>query len=65
MERDTGNDDPAQEAVAVSDEDPSIDLPGSSITYRIALGPQQGCKVMTLQPCSIVELTSLQPELVM
>ena len=35
--------------MAVSDEDPSIELLGSSITYRIALGPQQGRRVMTLQ----------------
>ena len=32
-----------------SDEDPSNQLPGNSITYRIALGPQQGRKVFTLQ----------------
>ena len=32
-----------------SDEDPSDQLLGSSITYRIAVGPQQGCKVFTLQ----------------
>jgi hypothetical protein len=49
LERDTGNAYLSHEAVAVSDEDPSIDLLGSSITYRIALGPQQGRKVMTLQ----------------
>ena len=33
----------------VSDEDPSNQLLGSSITYRIAVGPQQGRKVFTLQ----------------
>ena len=32
-----------------SDEDPSNQLLGSSITYRIAVGPQQGRKVFTLQ----------------
>lgn len=32
-----------------SDEDPSNHLLGSSITYRIAMGPQQGRKVFTLQ----------------
>ena len=32
-----------------SDEDLSDQLLGSSITYRIAVGPQQGCKVFTLQ----------------
>jgi hypothetical protein len=31
------------------DEDPMDQLRGHSITYRIALGPQQGCKVFTLQ----------------
>jgi len=49
LERDIGNAYLTHEAVAGSDEDPSIDLLGSSITYRIALGPQQGRKVMTLQ----------------
>ena len=39
----------SQEAVVVADEDPSSHLLGSSITYRIAVGPQQGRKVMTLQ----------------
>ena len=37
------------EAMEASDEDPSNQLLGSSITYRIAVGPQQGRKVMTLQ----------------
>ena len=32
-----------------ADEDPSNQLLGSSITYRIAVGPQQGRKVLTLQ----------------
>jgi len=32
-----------------SDEDPSNQLLESSITYRIAVGPQQGRKVMTLE----------------
>ncbi len=31
------------------DDDPLQDLQGHSITYRIAIGPQQGCKVFTLQ----------------
>jgi len=35
--------------VDASDEDPSNQLLGSSITYRIAVGPQQGRKVFTLQ----------------
>jgi len=49
LERDTGNAYLTQEAVSCSEEDPSNHLLGSSITYRIALGPQQGRKVMTLQ----------------
>ena len=31
------------------DNDPLMDLHGHSITYRIAIGPQQGRKVFTLQ----------------
>jgi len=34
--------------VDTSDEDPSNQLLGSSITYRIAVSPQQGRKVFTL-----------------
>ena len=49
LERDTGNIYLTPEAVDVSDEDPSSQLLGSSITYRIAVGPQQGHKVFTLQ----------------
>ena len=49
LERDTGNIYLTPEAVDTSDEDPSNQLLGSSITYRIALGPQQGRKVLTLQ----------------
>ena len=37
------------DAVNASDDDPSSQLLGSSITYRIALGPQRGRKVFTLQ----------------
>jgi rRNA maturation protein Nop10 len=47
--RDADNTYLTQEAVVVADEDPSSHLLGSSITYRIAVGPQQGRKVMTLQ----------------
>jgi hypothetical protein len=32
-----------------TDDDPMTQLLGSSITYRIAVGPQAGCKVFTLQ----------------
>ena len=47
--RDTGNCYLTPEAVHASDQDPSNHLLGSSISYRIALGSQQGRKVMTLQ----------------
>ena len=49
LERDTGNIYLTAEALDASDEDPSNQLLGSSITYRIAVGPQQGRKVFTLQ----------------
>jgi len=49
LERDGGNIYLTREAVATADEDTSNHLLGSSITYRIAVGPQQGRKVMTLQ----------------
>lgn len=44
MEHDT-----TPEAMNASDDDPPNQLLGSSITYRIAVGPQQGRKVFTLQ----------------
>ena len=49
VERDTGNVYLTPEAVDALDDDPSSQLLGSSITYRIAIGPQQGRKVFTLQ----------------
>ena len=49
IERDTGNLYLTPKAVDASDEDPSNQLMGSSISYRIAVGPQQGRKVFTLQ----------------
>ena len=49
MECDAGNIFLTQKAVDVSDEDPTNQLLGSSVTYRIAVGPQQGRKVFTLQ----------------
>jgi len=49
LERDTGNCYLTPEAMNASDEDPSDQLLGSSITYRIAVGSQQGRKVYTLQ----------------
>ncbi len=45
LERDAGNIFLTQEAVDASDEDPTNQLLGSSVTYRIAVGPQQGRKV--------------------
>ena len=42
LESDIGNTRLTQKAVSASDEDPSNHLLGSSITYRIALGPQAG-----------------------
>jgi hypothetical protein len=44
LERGAGNTYLTQKAVVTSDEDPSNHLLGSSITYRIAVGPQQGQK---------------------
>ncbi len=49
LERDTGNIHLTPEAMDASNEDLSNQLFGSSITYRIAVGPQQGRKVFTLQ----------------
>ena len=45
LERDTGNCYLTPEAMDASDEAPSNHLLGSSIIYRIAVGPQQGRKV--------------------
>jgi len=42
----------------VSDDDPSSQLLGSSITYRIAIGPQQGRKVFTLQTLPNLETSN-------
>jgi hypothetical protein len=49
LERDTGNSYLTAQAMDTSDDDPSHHLLGHSITYRIAVGPQQGRKVFTLQ----------------
>jgi len=49
LERDTGNSYLTAQAVDAPDDDPSHHLLGHSITYRIAVGPQQGRKVFTLQ----------------
>ena len=55
VERDTGNVYLTPEAVDASDDDPSNQLLGSSITYRIAIGPHQGRKVFTLQTLPSLE----------
>jgi hypothetical protein len=47
--RDTGQGYLTSEALGGDDEIPMNQLLGSSITYRIAVGPQQGRTVMTLQ----------------
>jgi len=49
LERDTGQPYLTSEALGNDDETPMPQLLGSSVTYRIAVGPQQGRKVMTLQ----------------
>ena len=49
LERDTGNSYLTAQAMDTPDDDPSHHLLGLSITYRIAVGPQQGRKVFTLQ----------------
>jgi hypothetical protein len=49
LECDTGDSYLTAQAVDAPDDDPSHHLLGHSITYRIAMGPQQGRKVFTLQ----------------
>ena len=49
LERDGGHIYLTRESVVTVGEDPSHHLLGSSVTYRIAVGSQQGRKVMTLQ----------------
>jgi ribosomal protein S27E len=49
LERDTGDSYLTAQAVDAPGDDPSHHLLGHSITYRIAMGPQQGRKVFTLQ----------------
>jgi hypothetical protein len=57
LERDTGNCYLTPEAMNTSDEDPSNQLLGSSIIYRIEVGPQQGRKASA--SCSRPSPTSL------
>ena len=47
--RDAGNSYLTAEGVDADDKVPMDHLLGSSITYRVAVGPQQGRKVFTLQ----------------
>ena len=49
LERDTGQAYLTSQALGGDDETPMHQLLGSSVTYRIAVGPQQGRKVITLQ----------------
>lgn len=49
LERDNGQPYLTSEALGSNDETPMHQLLGSSITYRIAVGPQKGNKVFTLQ----------------
>jgi hypothetical protein len=49
LERDNGQPYLTSDALGRDDETPMHQLLGSSVTYRIAVGPQQGRKVMTLQ----------------
>jgi len=49
LECDTGDSYLTAQALDTPDDDPSHHLLGHSITYRIAMGPQQGRKVLTLQ----------------
>ena len=49
LERDSGQSYLTSEALGCDDETAMNQLLGSSITYRIAVGPHQGRKVMTLQ----------------
>ena len=49
LERDTGHTYLTADGVDEDPESPMNQLLGSSITYRIAVGPQQGRKVFTLQ----------------
>ena len=59
VERDVGNIFLTQEAVHASDDDPTNQLLGSSVAYRIAVGPQQGRKVFTLQTLPDIESDNL------
>jgi len=57
LERDAGNSYLTAQAVDSADDDSMHHLLGHSITYRIAVGPQQGRKVFTLQTCPTADQT--------
>ena len=59
IERETGNIFLSLEALDASDEDPTNQLLGSSVTYRIEVGPHQGRKVFTLQTLPDIESDNL------
>ncbi len=56
---DTGNSYLTADGMDADPESPMSHLVGSSITYRIAMGPQQGRKVFTLQ--TLPDMQSGQP----
>ena len=58
VEHDTGTMYLSQDAMDTSDENPTNQLLGSSVAYRIAVGPQQGRKVFTLQTLPDLETDS-------
>jgi len=64
LERDTGHTHLTADGVDVDPESPMNHLLGSSITYRIAVGPQQGRKVFTLQTLPDLEPDSPSPSAV-
>ncbi|NNJ98687.1 MAG: hypothetical protein HKP12_16190 [Gammaproteobacteria bacterium] len=57
LERDAEND---YLALDTADDDPLSVLQGHSISYRIALGPQAGRKVFTLQTLPPVDIDEMQ-----
>ena len=54
----------SDDGMAATDEDPMDHLRGHSITYRIAVGPQQGRKVFTLQTLPACDADGLTTEVV-
>jgi len=56
LERDAEN---GYLALDTADDDPFSALQGHSISYCIALGPQTGCKVFTLQTLPPVDIDEM------